>query len=245
MQPHQPRQPIYVATDGLTDRDRLIMRMIAEFGGKTYIPVLTRTFWIDATNPTQAARDRVNKLKKKYKLLRHTETGLTNPQNAIAFTDFGKRWALEHTDLVAGKFFLSPVTVWHGIYEQIAYYWLLQSGRSDVSRTIVKNWSVDHRHTPDLLYFHKGKPVYVEIELNHKAQDRYVKIINDSKQDGVHAMLYVYENEKKMVQLGKKLPNSDLIYITNIDALIQSVRNTGKIGAMKQKDFMKKIGEKK
>lgn len=230
-------------TEGLTQRDRDILAMIAEHGGKTFVEVLARTFWIDAKMAEQQARDRINKLKKQYKLLRHAPTGLIKPQNAIALTDFGKRWCLDETEIEAGTLFLSPVTAWHSIYEQIAWYWIMKTGRR-VSRTIVKKWSKGHKHTPDLLYFHEEKPVYVEIELNGKSPDRYLDLIKKSRSDGAHAMFYIFENEKRMKQLGRKLPTSDLIYITNIDDLIKSVRETGKIGAVKQSEFMKKLGEK-
>lgn len=231
-----------VATDGLSDRDRDILRMIGEFGGKTFIEVLERTYWHGRAVPTQQARDRVQKLKKKYKLLRSVPTGLMKPRNAIALTDFGKRWVKDETDIDTGTLFLSPVTAWHNIYEQIAWYWLRMAGR-EVSRTIVKRWSADHKHTPDLLYFHNGdekKPVYVEIELNPKNNDRMLKIFKNMDADRIHAVLYVYENEKRMKQYGRKLPINDKVYLTNIDDLIRNVEGTGKVGAIPQIDFIKK-----
>ena len=235
-----------VNLEGLSPRDKEIFRMMAEFGGKTFNEVLARTFWHDKKVPVQQVRDRIGKIKKKYKVIRLVATGLMKPRNAIAFTEFGKKWAQEETNIEIGSFFLSPVTAWHGIYEQIAWYWLKKSGRNDVSRTIVKNWSLEHKHTPDLLYFHNGdksKPVYVEIELNTKSADRYLEVMRKCKLDKVHAIFYIFENEKKMKQIGRKLPINDKVYITNIDSLIESVTKTGKIGAVKQIEFMKKLGE--
>jgi len=231
---------------GLSQRDKDIFRLMAEFGGKTFNEVLACTFWHDKKVPVQQVRDRISKIKKKYKIVRLVPTGLMKPRNAIVFTDFGKRWVQDETDIETGYFFLSPVTAWHGIYEQIAWYWIKNSGRVDVSRTIVKNWSLEHKHTPDLLYFHNEdpkKPVYVEIELNSKSSRRYLEVMSKCKLDKVHAIFYIFENEKKMVQLGRKLPINDKIYITNIDDLIKNVSTKNKIGALKQIDFLKKIGE--
>lgn len=231
-----------VSTDGLSDRDRDILRMIGEFGGKTFIEVLERTYWHGLKVPTQQARDRVQKLKSKYRLLRLVPTGLMKPRNAIALTDFGKRWVKDETDMETGSLFLSPVTVWHNVYEQIAWYWLRRSGR-EASRTIVKRWSEDHAHTPDLLYFHhndKELPVYVEIETNAKSKDRYLSIFEKMGKDGVYAVLYVFENEKKMMQLGRRLPIWDKLYYTNIDEMIENISHHGKIGMMSQEKFFKK-----
>jgi len=227
---------------GLSQRDKDIFLLMAEFGGKTFNEVLARTFWHKKAVPIQQVRDRISKIKKKYKIIRLVPTGLMTPRNAIAFTDFGKRWVQDEINMEVGSFFLSPVTAWHGIYEQIAYYWIKKSGRN-VSRTIVKNWSLEHKHTPDLLFFHKedkSKPVYVEIELNGKSPNRYSEIMSKCRRDKVYAIFYIFENEKKMKQIGRKLPIDNKIYITNIDDLILSVLTTGKIGAIKQIDFIKK-----
>jgi len=202
-----------ITLDGLSPRDKEIFRLMAEFGGKTFNEVLARTFWHGKAVAIQQVRDRITKIKKKYKMIRLVPTGLMTPRNAIAFTDFGKRWIQDETEIEVGSFFLSPVTAWHGIYEQIAWYWIKKSGR-DVSRTIVKNWSVEHKHTPDLLYFHNGdetKPVYVEIELNAKSPARYLEIYKKVELDKVHAIFYIFENEKKMRQLGRKLPIDEKI----------------------------------
>jgi len=236
------RYPVSVDTSGLSERDVNILRMIAEFGGKTFIEVLEDTFWYGKKLASQQARDRVQKLKKKYKLLRHVPTGLVKPRNAIALTEFAKRYAEDELGIETASLFLSPVTIWHSIYEQIAWYWLCLGGR-EASRTIVKRWSLEHKHTPDLLYFHEGdtaKPVYVEIELHPKSPSRYIDIMRRIHADKVHAVLYVFENENKMRKIGRKLPVDDSLYFVSIDRLIQSVSTTGKIGAIKQIDFMKK-----
>lgn len=224
---------------GLTDRDRGIIEMIAEFGGKTFIEVLAITFWHGRKVPEQQARDRVQALKKK-KLVRLVSTGLMKPRNAVALTAFGRRWTHDETEIDAGSLFLSPVTIWHGIYEQVAWYWLRRADRP-VDRKVVWNWSKEHYHTPDLLYHHNHdsqKPVYVEIETNKKTPERYIDLFEKSKKDGVYAMLYIFENEKKMQQIGRKLPIWDKIYMITIPDLIANVANTGKVGAIKQATFI-------
>jgi len=233
-----------IAGVSLTQRDSEVFDLMSEFGGKTYPFVLSQTFWFGLSKSEQQARDRMRLLKKKYNLVRLTPTGLMSPRNAIAFTESGKKWITENFEIEIGTLFMSPVTVLHNCFEQIAYFWIKKSGR-DVSRTIVKNWSKNHQHTPDLLYFHQSernekKPVYVEIELHSKTAQKYLEIIQKSKKDGIHAILYIFENEKKMRQIGRKLPIDEKIYLTNIDDLIQSVTQKNKIGAMKQLDFFKK-----
>ena len=223
---------------GLTDRDRGILEMIAEFGGKTFIEVLAATYWHGLKVPEQQARDRIQILKKK-KLLRLVSTGLVKPRNAVAFTAFGRRWAKAETEIDAGSLFLSPVTIWHGIYEQVAWYWLRRAGRP-VDRKVVWEWSKEHRHTPDLLYYHNHdpqKPVYVEIETNRKTPDRYLDIFEKSKADGVYAMLYIFPDRKKMEQIGRKLPTWDKIYMITIPDLIENVAKNEKVGAIQQTDF--------
>ena len=228
--------------EGLSARDHDILRMMGEFGGKTFVEVLARTFWHGRKVPEQQARDRIQRLKKNYKLLRLVQTGLMKPRNAIALTDFGKRWVKSETDIEVGQLFLSPVTIWHTVNEAIAWYWLRQAGR-DVSRTIVKRWSKAHHHTPDLLYFHGGdktKPVYVEIEMHPKPTDRMIGIFKKMERDSVYAVLYIYENEKRMKQYGRRLPTYDRVYLTNIDDLIRNVSEIGKVAALRQIDFVKK-----
>lgn len=237
---------VKTSTEALSDRDKDILLMIAEFGGKTFTPVLERTYWEGNKMPAQQARDRVQKLIKKYKLLRLAPTGLMKPRNAIAMTENGKKYA-EELGIEVGNLFLSPVTIWHGINEQITWFWLRQAGR-DVSRTIVKKWAGTHKHTPDLLYFHNGdetKPVYVEIETNAKNKNRYLSIFQNMGADKIYRVLYVFENEKKMLSIGNKLPISDKLMMTNIDDLIANIKKDGKIGAITQNEFIKKIGVKK
>jgi len=236
-----------IINNGLSNRDKDIFFLMSEFGGKTFLEVLERTFWHDKKVPLQQAKDRIGKIKKKYNIVRYVNTGLMKPRSAIAFSDFGKRWIKDETNFDIGSLFISPVTAWHNIYEQITYYWLKKAGR-DVSRTIVKNWSIEHKHTPDLLYFYnedKSKPIYVEIELNKKITSRYVSIIEKMGIDKVHAVLYVFESEKKMIQIGRLLPIYEKLYFIHIDELIKNISTTGKIGFMTQQAYLEKYHNSK
>lgn len=226
---------------GLTKRDMEILEMMATFGGKTYIPTLTKTAFIDAGE--QTAKNRVQVLKKKKKLIRHRPTGLAKPKNALVFTEEGKRFADQAFGISIIEPSLSPVTTWHTIFEQITYYWLKKLGK-DVERTIVKKWTkLGHRHTPDLVYKNpKGANVYVEVEITPKRSGRYIEIFERMHADDVGSVLYVFENEQKMKTLGKKIPLWDKIYYTTIDRLIDGAKE-GKLKAIKQKDFLKQIAE--
>ncbi len=219
----------------VTDRDFQIFELMSNFGGKTFLPVLAKTFF----NNEQVARNRINKLKKE-KLLRTVATGLMSPRNAIYPTAKGLRYFTENglrnivTEVASSQ-------VHHLMMEQITYYCLKKIGK-DVKRTIVKNWSKEHHHTPDLCYIHKGKNVYVEIERTHKRPDELAKILVNMKKDDIHIVLYVFENDKKMEQIGKKIPVFDKAYYVTIDTLLESSKN-GKIGAVKQSEFLKTISK--
>lgn len=228
----------------LTERDKAILLLMSEFGGKTYSEVLERTFWYGKAVPLQQSRDRMSVLKNKYKVIKLLKTGLMKPQNGWAFSEFGRRFVNEELGLDVGVVFSSPVTTWHNIFEQITYYWLKKAGK-DVSRTVVKDWSVSHKHTPDLLYFHNGdtsKPIYVEIELNAKAPSRYTDLFTKSTADGVFSFLYVFESVQAMKTIGKKLPTFSRLYFVDIDTLIKSVASGKGLGAVKQSDFLKTLG---
>lgn len=222
----------------ITQRDKKIFEMMSEFGGKTFIQVLSKTFF----NNEQVARNRMNVLKKQ-KMIKYVNTGLMTPRSAIFASDLGTRYFAEN-GLRTIRTDVSASQVEHLMLEQIAYYYLKKIGKN-VNRTIVKNWSKEHHHTPDLCYLHNnGKPVYVEIERTHKRPSELAKIQVNSCKDNVHIILYVFENDKKMKTLGTKIPLHEKIYFVTIDTLIVNSKN-GKIGAVKQLDYLKKIGEQK
>ena len=227
---------------GLTKRDLEIIELMSSFGGKTYIFVLAKTFWLKNKNAEQQARNRIQKLKKK-KLVRYKETGLTNPKNVILFSDAGKRFVFENFGININDTSVSPFTTWHTIYEQITFYNLKLLSKN-VERTIVKKWKEKgYSHTPDLVYTNKkDKNVYIEIELTLKRPDRYMDIFTKMQKDDVGTVLYVFENDKKMKVLGTKIPIWDRIYYTTIDKIIESGEK-GKLIAKKQKDFLEEIGK--
>ena len=225
---------------GLRPRDMEILEMMAVMGGKTYMPVLTKTAFLHTAE--QTARNRLQVLRKKKKLIRYKPTGLVNPKNAILFTEEGKRFASEVFGINVGDASISPVTTWHNIYEQITYYWLKKMGK-DVERTIVHRWrKKGYHHTPDLAYKNqKGKYVYVEIELTKKRPDRYIDVFNRMVADDVGSVLYVFEDDRKMQVLGTKIPLWDKIYYTTIDNIVKG-GEAGKLIAIKQADFLKSLG---
>jgi len=219
----------------LTDRDHKIFELMSVFGGKTFLPVLAKTFF----SSEQVARNRLNVLKKD-KMIKYVPTGLMSPRNAIYPTEQGIRY-FQEIGLRTIRTDVSTSQVHHLMLEQITYFYLKKIGK-DVQRTIVKNWSKKHHHTPDLCYTHKGKNVYVEIERTHKRPDVLAKIMTNMKKDDIHIVLYVFEDEKKMKQIGSKIPIFEKAYYVTIDKLIEASKD-GKIGAVKQLDYLKTIGE--
>jgi len=219
----------------ITARDNEIFELMSVFGGKTFLPVLAKTFF----NSEQVARNRLNVLKKD-KMIKYVPTGLMSPRNAIYPTANGLRYFIEH-GLRTVVSDISSSTVEHLMLEQITYFYLKKIGK-DVERTIVKNWREKHNHTPDLCYTHKGKNVYVEIERTNKRPDELAKIQLNSLKDDIHIILYVFEDEKRMKQLGSKIPLHDKIYYVTIGMLIVASKDK-KIGAVKQLDFLKNLGD--
>jgi DNA-binding Lrp family transcriptional regulator len=232
----------YVPTNefGLTDRDMELLEMMMDFGGKTYMPVLEQTAFLGVK--PQTIRNRLQKLQKKHKVIRYKATGLVNPRNALLLSENGKRLVYQVWGINVGEPNVSPVTTWHTIYEQITYYWLKKLGRNP-ERTIVTRWSKKgFKHTPDLVYFKNEKPIYVEIELTPKRQNRLIEMFQRMKADGVAAVLYVFENDKKMKTLGTKIPVWDKISYITIQQLIENAQR-GKIGAIKQTDYLKEVAQ--
>jgi len=222
----------------LTKRDHDIFELMSKFGGKTFVPVLGKTFFAS----DQQARNRLNRLKKD-KLIRYVTTGLMSPRNAIYMTEKGKRYIGE-IGLNTVTTEISTVTINHFMLEQIAYYYLKQIGKK-VERTAVIKWREKHHHTPDLMYFHENdKMIYVEIERTHKRADKLVQIQLNMEKDNIHKVLYIFENEKKMEQIGKKIPVYNKALYVTVDTLIQSSQN-GKIGAISQTEFYSKLDKKR
>ncbi|NPA75998.1 MAG: hypothetical protein GXO25_07975 [Euryarchaeota archaeon] len=225
----------------LTERDLGIFELMGVFAGKTSLPVLARTFWHDAKRPEAQARMRIDKLRKKG-LIKPKNTGLLSPRSYYIPTAAGREIIEDRFGIhLSSSPHFSLATYWHNAYEQIAWYWLRKFGR-DPQRTIVKKWSRDHHHTPDLYYINqKGKIVYVEIEISKKNAESYSRIFTEMKKDGIGAVLYVFEDEKKMRQIGRVLPVWDPVRYVTIEQMIGADR----LPAVKQSDFLLKIGEMK
>jgi len=235
-----------VEFDFLTNRDVEILELICEFGGKTFVDVLEKTLWYGRSSAKRQVQNRITILKDKYKIIRLVPTGLMSPRNAIALTENGARYINEYTDFKVPFFRPAFTTIYHTIYEQIAYYWLKKSGRN-VSRTAVIEWRNENKHTPDLIYHHNqniSKPVYVEIELSRKENKRYTDIFANMESDGAYAVLYIFKDERSMKFGGHWLPLYDKIYITNIDFIVESISSDKKLKLFSQKEFLKKFPKK-
>ena len=226
----------------LVDRDKEVLDIMANFGGKTFKQVLVETVFRGLKNPEQQSANRIYRLKKSMKIFKYIETGLSKHKYVLALNKNG-------VDLVNGMGYdisqsvtISPQTVKHTILEQITFYYLKKLGKR-VERTIVAKWGREekHSHTPDLVYsLDNGGLVYVEVELSKKSADRYAATFTKMKKDGVKSVLYVFEDEKKMKQIGRILPVWDKLFYITKDELISCFEN-GKLKARKQIEVLKEI----
>lgn len=218
----------------LTYRDKEILKLMSTFGGKTYIEVLASTLWYGFKSPDLQARNRMTKLAKKYNLFLHKKTGLASPRSAWILSEYGKDVVRTMFDKNITNISVAPVTTHHNIMEQTTYFWLEKIGKNPI-RTIVKNWSTDHKHTPDLLYYKGDELIYVEIEKTFKSAGAYNGIFAAIVQDNISKVLYVVENEARVAQFAKTLPDSEKIMLVSIETLVKSAQN-GNIGAVPQKN---------
>jgi len=232
-----------VGEDGLTERYRDLIEMMVEFGGVTYNEVLLNTIFYGRSLNT--LQNHLQKLKKRG-LIRYKQTNLFKPRYAIVFQSSAEEFLWDKYGFRIKQVNPNPNTIYHLILEQQAYFWLKKAGK-DVKRTIISKWQAGgaHKHTPDLVYHLKdGNLVYVEVENTPKRTDRYIDIFNRTKVDNPKTVLYVFENEKKMKTLGKKIPLWDRIRYTTVEWLRDSVLENGKIKAIKQIEFFEKNGIK-
>jgi len=140
---------------------------------------------------------------------------------------------------VTSNITVSPVSANHMIFEQIAFFWLEKIGRK-VERTVVKSWSKNHKHTPDLAYFQNDKLIYVEIERSMKNTQQYNQIFVNIIADKVDKVLYIVEDEKMLKRFARNLPRSEKIMLVTIDDFVKNCHENGKIGAVKQFDLIEK-----
>lgn len=227
-----------------SERDIKLFEIIANFGGKTYVDVLEKTLWLGKKNAYQQSLNRVRKLIQEKKLLKLVSTGLVSPRHAIVLTGLGKTYVEEEFGIIINEIHISAVTIRHTILEQISWYYLDYIG-NNVDRTIVKNWSKNHAHTPDLFYKKNNKSVYVEIETSKKTNSVYESLFVKIRQDEADVVLYIFEDNKKMEQIGKVMPLWDKIYLVSIEELIENATKNKKIGFKSQKDFLKSIQNQK
>jgi hypothetical protein len=212
------------------------------FNGRMFLEVLEKTLWYNKPHAKIQARNRMQKLEKKYKLFLKKNTGLQSPRSCYILSEHGKEIVRTLFNKNITNISISPVTTMHTIYEMLTYYYLKKIGKNPI-RTIVYKHSKKFKHTPDLLYYFKQdsqKMVYVEIEKSFKNSGAYNTIFANSYQDNVHKLLYVVENDKMLNRFAKFLPRSEKLMLVTIDTLIENAQ-VGKIGAKTQSKILSEI----
>ncbi|MDY0292571.1 MAG: hypothetical protein RBR02_09590 [Desulfuromonadaceae bacterium] len=226
--------------DFLTARDKEILELTSVFGGKIFVDVLIKTFWINHKMPKSQARNRMDVLTNKYNLFMLKPTGLMSPRSAYVLTEYGKGVVKTLFDKDIYNVAVTTTTVKHNILEMITFYWLQKLGKNP-TRTTVANWGQkqNFKHTPDIAYrMEDNRLVYIEIETTVKSAGSYNSIFANIIQDKVHKIIYVLEDEKKVAQFVGKLPTSERLMLVSIDTLVNSAQS-GKIGAKSQKEILK------
>jgi len=134
----------------------------------------------------------------------------------------------------------------HNLYEQIAYYYLVQTGT--VERTTIANHFKDYKHIPDFILKTNNLTLFVEIELSLKSPKRYIQLIEKTLFSGIDRILYIVPNEQIALKIYDYLPISlrefiNFSYIT-FDDLKKNVLTEGKIkpkSYSKTKEYIKPI----
>ena len=225
----------------ITKRDKEIVDFINIFG-KTYYKVLGETFF----NNEQVARNRINLLIKEkiFKTVKLDQEEINAPKTCIVLGTEGKFLVEEMGKSV--KDFRTTRRINHNLYEQIAYYYLVQTGT--VERTTIANHFKDYKHIPDFILKTNNLTLFVEIELSLKSPKRYIQLIEKTLFSGIDRVLYIVPNEQIAIKIYNYLPNSlrDFInfsYIT-FENLKRNVLTDGKIKPKsypKTKDYIKPI----
>ena len=225
----------------ITKRDKEIVDFINIFG-KTYYKVLGETFF----NNEQVARNRINLLIKEkiFRPIKLDQEEINAPKTCIVLGSEGKFIVEEMGKSV--KDFRTTRRINHNLYEQIAYYYLVQTGT--VERTTIANHFKDYKHIPDFILKTNNLTLFVEIELSLKSPKRYIQLIEKTLLSGIDRVLYIVPNEQIAIKIYNYLPNSlrDFInfsYITFED-LKTNVLTDGKIKPKnypKTKDYIKPI----
>jgi hypothetical protein len=227
-----------MSRDYLSDRDFEIFELMLNFGGRIYSTTLENTFFATLEKPDRQARNRMNTLCSRG-FLQKKLTGRTNPRFAYVPTP-------KLREIVTDKFNrsypasikITPATLQHVILEQIVYFWLKKLGKN-VQRTIVKTWSMEHNHTPDLFYISNNKKFYVEIETNRKTNRSYSVILSKILQDKIDKVIYIVPTLKQVEGYAKRIDKAmqEDLYILDIDTFVENAKN-GKFIAQTQKTIL-------
>ena len=225
----------------ITKRDKEIVDFINIFG-KTYYKVLGETFF----NNEQVARNRINLLIKEkiFKTVKLEQEEINAPKTCIVLGTEGKFIVEDMGKSV--KDFRTTRRINHNLYEQIAYYYLVQTGT--VERTTIANHFKDYKHIPDFILKTNNLTLFVEIELSLKSPKRYIQLIEKTLFSGIDRILYIVPNEQIALKIYDYLPISlrefiNFSYIT-FDDLKKNVLTEGKIkpkSYSKTKEYIKPI----
>ena len=225
----------------ITKRDKEIVDFINIFG-KTYYKVLGETFF----NNEQVARNRINLLIKEkiFKSVKLEQEEINAPKTCIVLGTEGKFIVEDMGKSV--KDFRTTRRINHNLYEQIAYYYLVQTGT--VERTTIANHFKDYKHIPDFILKTNNLTLFVEIELSLKSPKRYIQLIEKTLFSGIDRILYIVPNEQIALKIYDYLPISlrefiNFSYIT-FDDLKKNVLTEGKIkpkSYSKTKEYIKPI----
>lgn len=225
----------------ITKRDKEIVDFINIFG-KTYYKVLGETFF----NNEQVARNRINLLIKEkiFRSIKLDQEEINAPKTCIVLGSEGKFIVEDMGKSV--KDFRTTRRINHNLYEQIAYYYLVQTGT--VERTTIANHFKDYKHIPDFILKTNNLTLFVEIELSLKSPKRYIQLIEKTLFSGIDRILYIVPNEQIALKIYDYLPISlrefiNFSYITFEDLKI-NVLADGKIKPKsypKTKEYIKPI----
>ena len=225
----------------ITKRDKEIVEFINAFG-KTYYKVLGETFF----NNEQVARNRINLLIKEkiFRTIKLDQEEINAPKTCIVLGSEGKFIVEDMGKSV--KDFRTTRRINHNLYEQIAYYYLVQTGT--VERTTIANHFKDYKHIPDFILKTNNLTLFVEIELSLKSPKRYIQLIEKTLFSGIDRILYIVPNEQIALKIYDYLPISlrefiNFSYITFEDLKI-NVLADGKIKPKsypKTKEYIKPI----
>lgn len=225
----------------ITKRDKEIVDFINIFG-KTYYKVLGETFFSNE----QVARNRINLLIKEkiFKTVKLDQEEINSPKTCIVLGTEGKFLIEEMGKSV--KDFRTTRRINHNLYEQIAYYYLVQTGT--VERTTIANHFKDYKHIPDFILKTNNLTLFVEIELSLKSPKRYIQLMEKNLLSGIDRVLYIIPDEQMAIKIYNYLPNSlrDFINFSFIsfEDLKTNVLTDGKIKPKsypKTKEYIKPI----